>query len=34
LSLHVDDLIDDRALTREDDDEFRLRDVVDEVARG
>jgi KAP family P-loop domain len=28
-----DDLIDDRALTREEDDEFRLRDVVDEVAR-
>src|SRR5439155_7722960 len=31
--LHGDDLIDDRALTSEDEDEFRLRDVVDEVAR-
>jgi len=32
-SLHVDDLIDDRALTSEDDDQFRLRDVVEEIAQ-
>jgi hypothetical protein len=32
-ALQSDDLIDDRALTREDEDKFRLLDVVDEVAR-
>jgi hypothetical protein len=31
--LHPHDLIDDRALTIEDDDEFQLRDVVAEVAQ-
>lgn len=31
--LNPDDLIDDRALTTADDDEFRLLDVVDEVAQ-
>jgi light-regulated signal transduction histidine kinase (bacteriophytochrome) len=33
VGLDTDDLIDDRALTREEDDEFRLGDVVDEVSK-
>jgi hypothetical protein len=32
-ALHRDDLIDDRALTDEEDDEFRLCDIVSEVAQ-